>query len=194
MIRRREFITLLGGVAAAWPLGARAEQRGRLWRIGFLSARPEPARLETDAHGESIKGMRDFGYVEGKDFIMEWRFAAGKFQDLPSLAMELVALNLDVIVAGQTAGALALQKSTSTIPIVVAYSTDLIGFHLVASLAHPGSNITGFSLQLAEMIPKQLDWLARVVPNLSHLAVLWNPTNESHSALLCCYVSQAKNT
>jgi putative ABC transport system substrate-binding protein len=79
LYNRREFITLLGSAAAAWPLGARAEQRGRLWRIGFLSARSEPASLETDAHGEFIKGMRDFGYVEGKDFSMEWRFAAGKF-------------------------------------------------------------------------------------------------------------------
>ena len=102
-MKRREFITLIGG-AAAWPLAAGAQQQ-RVWRIGFLSGKSEPSSLATTVYGEFLKGMNDFGYIEGRDFMMEWRFVAGDFSRLPGMAADLVVKQVDVIIAGFTGAA-----------------------------------------------------------------------------------------
>jgi len=142
-MKRREFITLLGGVATVWPLAARAQQRGKLWRIGWITgASPEAV---SGLHGSFLQGMRDLGYVEGQDFVLEARFAHGKYEQFPEIVAEFVRLNLDVIVTGTTAAIRTLQRATTTIPIVLAYSTDPVGNGFVASLARPGGNITGLS-------------------------------------------------
>src|SRR6266699_1264900 len=129
-MRRRAFITLLGGAVATWPLAARAQQAGKVWRIGLLSG----ASRETFSglYAGFQQGMRELGYVEGKDFVGETRFADGNYERLPDLAAGLVRLKVDIIVTGLTAGIRTLQPAPSTIPIVMAYSPDPVGNGFVA--------------------------------------------------------------
>jgi putative tryptophan/tyrosine transport system substrate-binding protein len=144
-LKRREFITLISGAAVVWPLLVRAQHTGKLWRICYLSAvSRESSSL---SYAALQQGMRDLGYVEGKDFVLEWRSVEGKYERFSEIMAELVRLKVDVIVTGVTAALPALQRATSTIPIVMAYSTDPVGNGLVASLAHPGGNITGLRAQ-----------------------------------------------
>lgn len=119
-MRRREFITLLGGVAA-WPRVTWAQWPGRLWRIGVLSGIARPATVETTPLGGFLLGMRELGYQEGRDFVVEWRFAEGNYGRFPELADELVRLNVDVVFVSATAGIRAMQQATKTIPIVMGY-------------------------------------------------------------------------
>src|SRR5262249_15806898 len=172
-MKRREFITLLGGTAAVWPLAARAQRPGQVWRIVLpLALRPEDfSRLFAGFR----QGMQELGYVEGKDFIIEWRSAEGRYERLPEVAAELVRLNVDVIVTGLTAAIRPLQQATSTIPIVMAYSVDPVGNGFVASLAHPGGNITGLTGSTDDTAPKQVELLAAIVVNPSRIALLGNP-------------------
>ena len=128
--------------------------------------------------------MRELGYVEGKNLVIEWRFADGKFERLPDLAAELVRLNVEVIVSGSSQAISALQKATATIPIVMASSGDPIGSGFVKSLARPGGNITGLSNLTSEIGTKQLELLLSMVPKLSRVAVLVNPVNPSLATLL----------
>jgi putative ABC transport system substrate-binding protein len=181
-VRRREFITLLSGAAAAWPLAARAQQPGKVWRIGFLSAVSRESSFRSYAALQ--QGMRQLGYVEGKDFVIEWRSVEGKYERFPEVVGELVRLKLDVIVTGVTAALPALQRATSTIPIVMAYSTDPVGNGLVASLVHPGGNITGLAGSSDDSSPKQLELLATIVPNVSQVGLLGNPNTETYSSVL----------
>jgi len=178
-MKRREFITLLGGAAAVWPLAARAQQTGKVWRIGFLSAvsREGYSRLYTGFQ----QGMRELGYVEGKDFVAEWRSAEGRYERFPDIAAELVHLKVDIIVTGLTPAIRQLQQATSTIPIVMAYATDPVGNRLVASLAHPGGNTTGLAGSSDDTAPKQLELLAAVVTNPSRIGFLGNPDNPANS-------------
>jgi putative ABC transport system substrate-binding protein len=172
-IRRREFITLLGGAIGAWPLAARAQQGGKVWRIGLLSGTsPEGASPNYDAF---LQGMRELGYAEGRDFILEARFAGGRYERFPELAAELVRLKVDVLVTGTAAAIRTLQHATTTIPIVLAYSTDPVGNGFVASFARPGGNITGLSGASDDTSPKQLELLTAVVPNASRIGLLGNP-------------------
>jgi ABC-type uncharacterized transport system substrate-binding protein len=134
-LRRRDFITLLGGTAATWPLTARAQQAAKVWRIGFISAAPRS--ILSGLYAGFLQGMRELGYVEGKDFVIEWRSADGNYERFPELAADLVRLKVDVIVTGVTSAIRMLQQATDTIPIVMAYSTDPVGNRFVASLAHP---------------------------------------------------------
>src|SRR5262245_28017043 len=137
-MRRREFIALLGGAAVAWPLAARAQQPRRLWRVGFLAGASRPVNLESSQYAGFNRGMRELGYSEGDDFIIEWRFAEGRFELFPQLAAELVRSKVDVIVLGTGAAVRPTQQATSTIPIVMGYSVDPVGSGYVASLARPG--------------------------------------------------------
>ena len=172
-MKRREFITLLGGTGIAWPLAARSQQGGRVWRIGLLSgASREGASPNYDAF---LHGMRELGYAEGRDFILEARFAGGRYEGFPELAAELVRLKVDVLVTGTTAAIRTLQRATTTIPIVLAYSTDPIGNGFVASLARPGGNITGLSGASDDTSPKQLELVTTVVPNASRIGLIGNP-------------------
>jgi putative ABC transport system substrate-binding protein len=172
-VRRREFITLLGGAAAAWPLAARTQQAGKTWRIGWLTGSSPEAT--SGLHSAFVQGMRDLGYVEGRDFVMESRFADGNYERFPELAAELVRLNVDVILTGTTSAIRTLQRATTTIPIVLAYSTDPVGNGFVASLARPGGNITGLSGSSDDTSPKQLELVATVVPNVARIGLLGNP-------------------
>lgn len=169
-MRRREFIMLLGG-AAAWPLGALAQQSGKIWRMGFI------------AHGHErfydalFEGLRKFGYVEGQNLIVERRYAQGRAERFPEFAAEMVRLNVDVIVVVTTPAALAVKKATTTIPIVHPNAIDPLKTGLIASLAHPGGNLTGGAQLTAEASAKRLEALKKLVPGLSRGAVLWNPGN-----------------
>ena len=181
-MNRREMIAALGSTAVAWPLAARAQQASKLWRICYLSAvsRESSAR----SYAALQQGMRDLGYVEGKDFVLEWRSVEGKYERFSEIMTELVRLKVDVIVTGVTAALPALQRASSTIPIVMAYSTDPVGNGLVASLAHPGGNITGLAGSSDDSSPKQLELLTTVIPNVSRIGLLGNPDTETYSSVL----------
>jgi ABC-type uncharacterized transport system substrate-binding protein len=170
MMRRREFITLLGGAAVAWPSAAVAQTPGRIWKIGVLANEAWPP-LEGLRHG-----LRDLGYVEGKSHLFVYRFAQGRAERFPALASELVNLPVDLIVAWGTPASLAAHKATSTIPIVMS-AGDPIGAGIVASLARPGGNVTGMSVQMAEQEGKRLELLKKLLPSFSRVAVLSNPSN-----------------
>jgi putative ABC transport system substrate-binding protein len=177
MIRRREFITLLGGAAAAWPLAARAQQPQKLPVIGILVASPLPM---IKARAEAFRrGLRDLGYIEQRDVIFEWRSAEGQLDRLPTLARELVRLKVDVIVAaGGEPPALASKHATQSIPIVVVNVGDPVGTGLVSSLRRPGGNITGLSTVAGpEIYGKKLALLKEALPSLSRVAFLSNPGN-----------------
>jgi putative ABC transport system substrate-binding protein len=176
MIQRRDFITLISGAAAAWPLAARAQQVEKVPKIGYLSpgsASPGPLAY----HDDFQRGLRELGYVEGQNIIIEYRFAEGKFDRLADYAAELVKLKVDVIVSVVTQASVAAKNATSTIPIVIVSVSDPVGAGLVASLARPGANVTGTSAMSSEVIGKSLDLLKKTVPAASPVAVLWNPTN-----------------
>ena len=177
-MKRREFITIVG-CAAAWPLASRAQQIGKVPRIGYLSpgsASPGPLAY----HDEFQRGLRELGYVDGRNIVVEYRFAEGKFDRLDQLAAELVGLNVDVIVSVVTQASLAAKNATSTIPIVIVSVADPVGAGLVGNLARPGANVTGTSAMTSEVIGKSLALLKQTVPTVSSVAVLWNPNNVTY--------------
>jgi putative tryptophan/tyrosine transport system substrate-binding protein len=163
-MKRREFIALLGGVTV-WPLAADAQLAKKVPRVGFLANVRSPA---TEAFE---RGLRELGYVEGKNIVIEWRLAQGKFERLPALAADLVSLNVDVIVAPAPLYIRAAREATGSIPIVFALVGDPVGYGIVASLAHPGGNMTGLSSQAPELVAKQLELLKETVPGLMRVAV-----------------------
>jgi putative ABC transport system substrate-binding protein len=184
-MRRREFITLGSGAAIAWPIAARAQQpTGRIYRIGFLAGGARPIPIDSDPYRGFLRGMREHGYVEAKDFIMEWRFAEGRVDVFPELVSELVRLNVDVIVLGTPVAVPAAQRATTTIPIVMADSTDPVARGYVASLSHPGGNITGQASSREEITLKQLELLRLSVPGLSRIGLAVNPNNSGHFPLM----------
>ena len=185
MMKRREFITLLGVAVAAWPLAARAQQPGTFRRIGFLyGSIPLTQLASEDLSRAFIQGMLELGYLEGKDFVVEWRSAAGQYGRLADLAAELARLKVDVIVTGSAAAVRPAQQATTTIPIVMAYSTDPVGNGFVASLARPGGNTTGLAGSSDDSAPKQLELLTTVMPRLSRVAILTNPHNPNSAAVI----------
>ena len=172
-MRRREFISLLGS-AIAWPLVAHAQHTGKVSRIGFLG--PSSLALEHHLVDAFRQKLRELGHVEGENIAIEYRWAEGRDERLPSLAAELVRLNPDVIVTTGTPGTVAATQATSTIPIVFASSGNPVGTGIAASIARPGGNVTGFTI-MAELEAKRLEILKEAVPGLSRIAVLWNPDN-----------------
>ena len=187
-IGRREFITLLGGAAAAWPMAARAQQPRKVWRIGFIAGASRPASLEVSQFGGFQQGMREHGYVEGKDFVIKWRFADAKAERYSEFAAEFVGLKVDVIVVGTPAALRAVQQATNTTPIVMGYSVDPVGNGFVASLARPGGNTTGLSSSQDDATPKQLELLTITVPNLPRVGLLANPDSPNRTIYrgVCC--------
>jgi putative ABC transport system substrate-binding protein len=183
---RRKIIVALGAGALVTPFVSFAQQQGKIWRIGYLDARRRPAAIETDYadSGAFPLGMRELGYVEGKNMIIEWRFADGKTERLPELAVDLVQSKVDVIVTAGTPATGAAQKATTTIPIVMATVVDPVGSGFIKSLPHPGGNITGLANLTPETTVKHLDLLRSLVPKLSRVAVLLNPANLSHATIL----------
>ena len=173
-MRRREFITLLGG-AAVWPLAARAQQMGKVPRIGYLGS--SSPSLEPHFVEAFRQKLRELGHIEGENIAIEYRWAEGQDRRLPELAAELVRLQPNVIVTAGTPGALAAMQATKTIPIVMASSGDPVGAGLVTSLARPGGHVTGFTIVGPQIEGKRLELLKEAVPELSRVAVLWNPSN-----------------
>ena len=180
-MKRREFITLIGA-AATWPLAAHAQQAGKVWHIGFLAGAPREANSRN--YASFVEGMRELGYVENKDFVIEWRTASGQYERFPELAGELIRLKVDVIITAAGAAIRTLQDATTTIPIVWVYSTDPVGNRFVASLAHPGGNITGLAASSNDTAPKQLELLAMIAPSASRIGVLGNPNNPNFASVL----------
>ena len=174
-MRRREFLTLLGGVVAATPLAASAQEARKLPRIGFLGN--STATLEANLVGPFRDGLRDLGYVEGRNILIEYRWAEGNYERFPSLIAELIALKADVIVTAGTPAAVAVKKATASIPLVMVAVGDPVGTGLVASLGRPGGNATGLTSIAPELEGKRLELLKEVLPKVSRVAVLWNPAN-----------------
>src|SRR5215471_12586983 len=174
-LRRRQFITLLGGAAVAWPLTARAQQAGKRYMVGILSAGGSSVQAALNAAFSD--GLREWGWVEGKNVVFENRNAEDQLERLPELAADLIRLKVDVIVAAGTLAPLAAKQATATIPIVMTTAGDPLGSGLVASLARPGGNVTGMSLMVPDLGAKRLELLKEVVPRLARVAVLWNAAN-----------------
>ena len=171
-MKRREFITLLGGAAAAWPLAARAQQPGKLPTIGFLGANRPSAQSEWTA--AFVQRLRELGWIEGRSIAIEYRWAEGPSERYAEIAAEFVRLKVDVIVTYATPAVIAAKQATSVIPIVFAVAADPVSTGLVASLARPGGNVTGLSSQASDLAGKQLALLQEVVPGLGRLAILAN--------------------
>jgi len=173
-MRRRAFITLLGG-AAAWPLAASAQQSDRVRRVGVLSNFAE-SDLEAQSMVEALhQTLQELGWVEGRNLRIDHRWAAGNPTRIQAFAKALITLQPDVIVGHVTPAVTALRKETSTIPIVFIQVSDPIGAGFIANLAHPGGNITGFTTYEASMVGKWVEMLKEVAPRVSRLAFLFNP-------------------
>ena len=170
-MKRRAFIAGLGG-AAAWPVVARGQQDGKAFRVAFFSA-------GSVGPFDSVfrDALRRLGWIDGKNVIIEPLYAENRIDRLPELAAELVYHNVDVIVAAGTLAPLAAKRATTTIPIVMAVAGDPLGTGLVASLAHPGANVTGLSLMAPDLGGKRLQMLKELLPAVSRVAVLWNAAN-----------------
>ena len=168
---------LLGTVSLA-----EAQQRGKVPRIGFLAA-PSPSFFSTRMNAFR-EGLYDLGHVEGKNIAIEYRYAGGKLDRLPALAAELVRLKVDVIVTSSAPGAVAAKNATGTIPVVFVTAGDPVGMGLVTSMARPGGNITGLTTHAPELSGKRLELLKEVVPRITRVAVLWNPSNPGFSEML----------
>jgi putative ABC transport system substrate-binding protein len=171
VIDRRTFLAGTGAVLLAAPLAAEGQPAGNAARIGYLtgSNRPGPSREAF------LQGLRDLGYVEGRNVVIEYRSAEGKLERIPALAAELVALKVDVIVAIGTPYAQAAKQATKTIPIVFTAVADAVTDGLVTNLARPGGNVTGFTAGGLEIVGKRLQLLTQAVPGVSQIAVLWQP-------------------
>ena len=191
---RRTLLIALGAGALVVPLAPFAQQQGKLWRVGFLTPERRPASLDSDVYDAFRLGMRELGYVEGKNLVIEWRFADGKYERLPELVAEMVQLKLDAIVAVATPSIRAAQKATPTIPIVMVNPADPVGSGFIASLARPGGNITGLSNQLVDVSPKHLEMLLSMVPKLGRVAVLVNPANQGTLFILKSVQAAARST
>ena len=173
MNARREFLISLG--ALAWSLPARAQLPRTMYRIGFLGN--STTALEANLIESFRQGLRDLGYEEGRNITIEYRWAEGKYERLPALIAELVALNLDVMVTAGTPATLAVKKAAISVPLVIAAIGDPVGVGVVPSLARPAGNITGLSAMATDLQGKRLQLLGEVVTGLSHVAVMWNPLN-----------------
>jgi putative ABC transport system substrate-binding protein len=172
-MRRRDFITLLGG-AVAWPLAARAQQSGKLPTIGFLGAAPS---IESQRVAAFVNRLRELAWIDSRNVAIEYRWGEGRNEQYAEMAAEFVRLKVDVIVTVATPATVAAKQATAVIPIVFAVVSDPVGTGLVASLARPGGNITGLANQVSDTAGKKLELLREVVPNLRRLAIMANVGN-----------------
>ena len=184
-MKRRIFLATAALVALS-PLRVLA-QAPRRPLVGFLATGSKTANARY--YIGFPQGMRELGYAEGKNYLIEWRFADGQYDVFPKLAAELVGLKVDIIVTGTPGAIRAIQQATSTVPIVMAYSTDPVGDGLVESLARPGGNTTGLASSLDESVPKQMELIAAVVPDLKRVGIVSNPQNPQASALATAKVA-----
>ena len=184
MDNRRKLVLGLGAGALVAPLRSFAQQQGKVWHVGFLYLGSRQSAMDTGRYSEFVQGMSEIGYVEGKNLVIEPRFADGNSELVSGFATQLVQLKLDAIVATGTSAYRALQKSTSSIPIVITVSADPVGEGFAASLARPGGNLTGLSSGNADIYPKHIELLKAAVPRLARIAVLVNPANTGHVSRL----------
>jgi putative ABC transport system substrate-binding protein len=176
-MKRREFITLVGGVAAAWPIAVRAQLS--LPRIGVLLVGLSP---ESKAAQHFRRGLRDAGYFEGRNVVIEWRYAQGDYDKVRAFVDEFIRTKVSVMVMDSTIGTEVAKRATATIPIVMALVLDPVGSGLIGSLAKPGGNITGLSMMSnVDLNSKRLQLLKEVIPNLERAAVIWNPDHPLHA-------------
>jgi putative ABC transport system substrate-binding protein len=173
-LKRREFITLFGGAAAAWPLAARAQQSGKLPTIGFLGANPS---IESQRVAAFVQRLRELTWIDGRNLAIEYRWAEGRNERYAEYAAELVRLKVDVIVTVATPPTVAAKQATAVIPIVFAAASDPVGTGLVVSLARPGGNVTGLANQISDTGGKKLELLREAVPGLRRLAIMANVGN-----------------
>jgi putative tryptophan/tyrosine transport system substrate-binding protein len=181
---RRDLILIMGGTAVAWPAIVFAQHSTKVWRIGWLSGGRRPTRLQSSNFGEFLKGMEEFGYVEGRHFIMEWRFAETRFDRIPDILSELIKLKIDVLVVSAAQAIRAAQLATSEIPIVMAGPPNPVASGFVASLARPGGNTTGQSSAAEDMVHKHIDLLIKTVPKLERISMLVNPQTQFNAGVL----------
>jgi putative ABC transport system substrate-binding protein len=193
-VNRRRLLACLGVALGASALSARglAEQRVRLAKVGFLYFASRKSAIESRRYPAFVKGMSELGYVEGKNFVIEARFADGKAERLPLLASELVRAGVEVIVAGGNAAINAARQATKSVPIVIAQSPDPVAQGWATSLARPGGNITGLISLASEIELKMVEFMQSVVPGLARLAVLSNPANRTHAARVAIIGDAAK--
>jgi putative ABC transport system substrate-binding protein len=178
-MKRRDFITLLGGAAAAWPLAARA-QESKIWRIGML----DTAQRELNAANMNafLKGLGEFGYVEGRNLAIDYRTASDHSELLPGLVSELLRLKVDVLAVRGTPEALAIKNATTTLPVVMTAVADPVGSGIVVSLAHPGGNFTGMVSFLLELAAKRIEMLRDLIPGAKLVALMEDPGNPTTTA------------
>jgi putative tryptophan/tyrosine transport system substrate-binding protein len=177
-MKRREFINLLGGAVAAWPIAAQT-QPAPLPRIGVLLVGLSP---ESKAAQHFRRGLRDAGYSEGRNVVIEWRYARGDYEKVRAFVEEFVRIKVNVMVMDSTMGTEVAKRATTTIPIVMALVLDPVGSGLIGSLAKPGANITGLSMMsTVDLHSKRLQLLKEVIPNVSRVAVMWNPDHPLHA-------------
>jgi ABC-type uncharacterized transport system substrate-binding protein len=180
-LRRREFIGLLGGVTAIWPLPASAQQKA-LPRIGVLLVGLSP---DSKAAQHFRRGLRDAGYLEGRNVVIEWRYARGDYERVRAFVDEFIQTKVDVMVMDSTIGTETAKRATSTVPIVMALVLDPVGSKLIDSLANPGGNITGLSMMTTvDLNSKRLQLLKEVIPHLTRAAVMWNPDHPLHAGVV----------
>jgi putative ABC transport system substrate-binding protein len=169
-MKRRNFMTLVGGAAVAWPFALCAQQSRRIPRIGYLMNRTAAGTFDESF----LLGLRENGYIAGQNITIEYRWTGNKMEMLPPLARELVALNVDIIVTSGAEAVNAAKEATKSIPIVMTAAQDAVADGLVESLAHPGGNVTGRSVYAEELTSKRMELLKDVVPNLLRVGVMWN--------------------
>ena len=174
-LKRREFITLLGGAAAAWPVAVRAQRAEKMRVIGYLS--PRASGSSSPFVPVFVRALLELGWIEGENVTFERRYGENQFERLLELAAELVRLKVEVIVAEGTLAPLAAKRATSIIPVVMTAAGDPLGTGLIASLARPSGNVTGMSLMVPELGGKRLELLKELMPRLARITVLWNAAN-----------------
>jgi len=175
-MRRREFVTLVGG-AAVWPLAARAQQPANMRTVGYLG--PTTPEVESQRVAALVHRLRELGWIEGRTIAIEYRWAEARSERFSEIAAEFVRLKVDVIVTYATLPVIAAKQATSVIPIVFAVASDPVGAGLVASLARPGGNVTGLSVQQTELAGKRLELLREFIPGLRRLAIMGNAESPS---------------
>jgi len=183
-MERRTFLTLATGGLLAAPLAAGAQPAGKVYRIGYISNSPPNTPESSRLHEAFRQGLRERGWVEGRNAVIEWRFAEGRMERFPDLAADLVRLKVDLIVTTGGPAARAAKQATTTIPIVAVAVSDPVGQGFVASLARPGGNVTGLATLFPELAVKRLGLLKEILPSVSRVAVLWNAANPGNVIIL----------
>ena len=194
MNTRRKLVIALGAGALAAPFGAFAQQQGKVWRIGYLDYGSRKSMVDAGRHAALMDGLREHGYVEGKNFVLEARYADGSAERANELAAELVRQKVDLILVTGTPTGHAAKRATTTIPVVMTTVVDPVGDGFAASLARPGGNITGMSSGVDDTIQKLVELLNVPVPRSKRIAVIVNPGNRMHAPLLSRIQAAAKQT